>query len=329
MMTNFHRSRLFQCAAFGLVASAVSGCVVSKARYDEVRSQHQVEAEARADAQRQLATLQDQHKDALARLGMVESQLQASEAKLQDSRQDLDARAQALAEVEHEHEVTQRKHEDAEARVDQLREELARVATHLGTFAEERNRIAGERDQLSEQIDALSVRMAELEAKVIGSKVRSLLVRDISVALHAPLSKQVVRLGVTSDAVVLTTRADSLFVANKTSLTASGKKLITEIGEILQGRSEALELEELPAGRNSSGRVERLGAVAKQLAAAGVAAERVVFDARSAERDKAPSQTSDATERHLRIWIRNADKTPARAQSGHTAIEAAADDEAT
>ncbi len=320
MMTADHRFPFVRWATVGLVVSTVSGCVVSKASYDELRSQHQAEAEARADAQRQRAALEEQYKEALAKLSQLESQLAESESTLRESRDNLDSRGQALAEIEHEHAVTQRRYEEAETRVDQLREELTRVASHLGTFAEERNRIAGERDELSDQIDALSVRMAELEAKVIGSKVRSLLVRDVSVALHDSLAKQVVRLGVTSDAVVLTTRADAVFESKHPKLSASGKKLISTLGSVLQARSEVVELEELDDAAGS-GRVERLQAVAKHFGSVGVVGDRVRFVA--APSDGRPTKTESApSERRLRIWIRTSDEAPATAEQSHSALNA-------
>lgn len=305
--TPMRRSRAATVAL--LFGFTLSGCVVSKARYDELNAQHQAELTAHAEAQRRVAAIAEELRQTQAQLDQANGELQRERQSLEVTAKQLQTRAEELADIEHQYTVTQKEHEEANARVTQLREELARVATHLGSFAEERDELAGQRDQLATELAGLSSRLGDLEARIIGSKVRSLLVRDLSLALHREMTDQLVRLGVTSDAVVLTTRPDSLFARKSAQLTASGKRLLAHVGKTLKERTEVLQLEELSA--SPSGQDARMRAIAGALSSAGVPLERIVYETATAP--EAPSPGGASTEQRLRIWIRPA--TPAKASA--------------
>lgn len=310
MPTTIQMRSLTRAASTALVLSfTLSGCVVSKARYDELYAQHQAELTASTELQRRLAALSEELRQTQTRFEQANAELQRERQTLTQTEEKLQSRAAELADVEYQYSITQREHEEANARVTQLREELARVAEHLGSFAEQRDEVAGERDRLAGDLEALSARLGELESRIIGSKVRSLLVRDISLALHRQMSDQLVRLGVTSDAVVLTTRPDSLFVGKSNKLTVSGKRLLAHVGRALSERTEVLQLEELSAAQ-SSGREQRMRAVVGELSAAGIGSERIIIEAAP---DAQETQSDKASEQRLRIWVRPA--TPAKASA--------------
>jgi flagellar motor protein MotB len=317
-----------------LPLALLSSCVVSQGRYDTLAQQHQAEARARGEAVRKVALLENQ-------LDELQATLEKTEARAADeldrSRSDLEQRTETLAEVEYQHSLTQREREEASAQVTQLREELARVAAHLGAFAEARDELTKERDVLSKQIGEASDRLESLEAEMHRTKIRSILVRDVSLLLHRPLQDQTVKLGVTSDAVVLTTRTDALFAAKSTKLSAKGRRLVAQIGKALKARDEQIELQDLIVEGEPAERKTRLRAVADLLTEEGVAAERIALGRSSpveqgepkpgsksteeAKGDSTPSQQAapPAAESRVRLWIRPSGPQTSATRSGQAA----------
>jgi septal ring factor EnvC (AmiA/AmiB activator) len=305
----------------GLFSSPVAlGACVPKSQYEQLQSSYDAEAQARADSQRNLAALNDRYAALEAELKQVQAERETSQRELDSTMSRLNDSADKLAELQLEQSNTAREREEASERVEQLRDELSRIATHLATFAEARDQLSKERDDLKQRVEQLQDKASQLEAKALEVRHRFLLVRDLSVALHQPLDDKSLRLGVTTDAVALTTRTATLFAKRSTKLTPAGKRIVVAVAKVLKERNETLEIEELPAAGDPKVRLARLTSVAEVLAASGVKLERIAFDPPS-ERGE-PSK--DDGEQQIRLWIRDPAPTAMSAKDGPATASASA-----
>src|SRR5690606_11820272 len=122
-------------------------------------------------------------------------------------------------------------HKETSAMVEQLRDELARIATHMAELSQQRDTLNHEKEQLAEQLERDSSKLKTLEAQAKSARQRALVVRDLSLALQEPLKKESVRLDLREDRILVWTRSSTIFSRDSSKLSSDGKSFLTNMGK--------------------------------------------------------------------------------------------------
>jgi hypothetical protein len=255
-----------------VLATAAPGCVVSKAKYDEAVLRADDEARQSAELKRQLADLQQRSDAMSAELQRLTAEWQQSQGELHKTQLDVDNREKTLAELSYEQQQREREQEAAEETIDQLRKELARVATHIAELSEQRDALDEEKNALAEQLEQDSAKLQQFEK---GMRGRALVVRDLTLAISGPLQKEIVRLDMRGERVLVWTRSSTIFSRSSDKLTNDGKGLLGNMGKALASTSDLIEVEERGPVEKSGLRSKRLRVVGEALTKAGVDLGRV------------------------------------------------------
>ncbi|MEZ4226593.1 MAG: hypothetical protein R3B13_36940 [Polyangiaceae bacterium] len=263
-----------------LLLPLLAGCVVPQTRYEEARSAISVEQEA--------------HRSTLEQLSKVSNDLAKAEQALRTREQRLEEREQKIAEVSLAESVAVQEKESATDLVEQLRGELSRVADHLRAFADDKQR-------LGDALKAMTERAERLAAAEQSVATRAGLVRDLSLALHQPLTLGSLELGTHEGRVELLIPRDELgekpgAAANQSFVAlnrlASLRKELrfelvdaTALSEDAAGSPEGSTPESGSAKSDAAAPAVELSArVQRELVSRGVAAERISVGGRESAR---------------------------------------------
>jgi hypothetical protein len=255
--------------AFALGLLLTSACVPA-GRYRELHDAYKQETTAHRSTR--------ERADALAR------QADQLGARLTDAKTGLDQRASELDKLERlleqarlDLEVTNQERQRAVDLVEQLREELARVGDHLRAYSDEKV-------SLAKSLSEAEKKAAELAHLQQHAAERALVLRDLALVLHGPVSAGEVELALGERGAVLRVPATQLF--SGTELRASAKAYLLAVARVarLHGSSRVEVIERDPAASPLQ-RAERLKRVLDGLAKEGLSGNRV----RTEEADGTPT----------------------------------------
>jgi septal ring factor EnvC (AmiA/AmiB activator) len=256
---------------------ALSACVVPQARYDALATAHAAEQRKNKQQAGQVAALNAQLQKTQAAFAALEERLGEQGRELDEKQQALEARAASLAETEYQSSVTQSQREAAESLVDQLRQELARVAGHVASLSEAKEKISAERDDNARQLAEVRARLATLEVEANNALRHAELTRDLSVQLGALVQDKKLMLDVEPNALVVRIAASQLFEASTGALTASGKQLLGEVAKPLRARTLRVQISEWAPRRTKAERKVHIRQVAGALHSAGLELEQLTM----------------------------------------------------
>ncbi len=254
-----------------LVGTCASGCVVSKAKYDEAVLRADDQAQQAADLKRQLADLQQRADATTSELEQLRAAWQQSQGELEQTQVDVNTKDANLAELSYEHEQKVREHKETSAMVEQLRDELARIASHMAELSEQR-------DTLNEEKDKLAAQLETLDAQAKSARQRALVVRDLSLALQEPLKKESVRLDLREDRILVWTRSSTLFSKDGSKLTSDGKSFLANMGKALSASESVVAVEERGPIEKAGVRASRMRVIGEQFTKAGLSLGRVTLE---------------------------------------------------
>ncbi len=202
--------RLVTALLLLFVASAVSACMVPATRYDEARSALRVEQEA--------------NRRGAVSLYEVEQKVRSLQADLDKRQHKLERQGQKIAEAQLDKNVANKQRDNASQLVDQLRGELARVGDNLRSFADQKQKLA-------DALDAAQAREKRLEEVEHQAAERAMIVRDLSLLLHDPISTGAVELTMVDGRPVL--RIDSARVLAQKNILPQGQKLLSAVVRVI------------------------------------------------------------------------------------------------
>ena len=163
--------------------------------------------------------------------------------------------------------------DDAALIVDQLRGELGRVGDHLRAFSDQKNSLAA-------SLDAAEERLAGIQVVADGQNRLRLLVRDLTLAIHAPLVEGHVVLGADDQATTIRIPIGRGFDGDGGELHPEYKLLLRQIASVVAEYPElGVEIAELPTSgeRLPEELIVRLQRIADELQGGGLSYERGVF----------------------------------------------------
>ncbi len=172
-----------------VVLAQGAGCMVSKARYDELDAAMHVERDA--------------HRQTQARLYEIEQKLANLWAVLAEREQRLGQQENQLAESELNGVKAAQERDAAGDVVEQLRNDLARVGDHLKIFAEQKA-------ELEEALDSAEQRAKGIAAAERNAARSALVLRDLSRELKQPLGTGDAELDIDQGRPLVTARSDKL-----------------------------------------------------------------------------------------------------------------------
>jgi len=172
-----------------VVLAQGAGCMVSKARYDELETAFHVESEA--------------HRQTQARLYEIEQKLANLWAVLAEREQRLAQQENQLAESELNGVKSAQERDAAGDVVEQLRNDLARVGDHLKIFAEQKA-------ELEEALDSAEQRAKGIAAAERNAARSALVLRDLTRELKQQLGSGDAELDIDQGRPLVTVRSDKL-----------------------------------------------------------------------------------------------------------------------
>lgn len=255
------------------VASAVSACMVPATRYDEARSALGVEQEA--------------NRRGAARLYEVQQKVRSLQAELDRRQRKLDQQGQKVAEAQLDKNVANKQRDNASQLVDQLRGELARVGDNLRSFAEQKQKLA-------DALDAAQARETRLEEVEHQAAERAMIVRDLSLLLHDPISTGAVELTMLDGRPVL--RIDSAKVIGQKNVLPQGQKLLSAVVRVIglhAGSSVTIRERNPDVALSEEQETLRLRRLSDALAQQGLGSGRVTLDVDQNKLDVAQDAAAD------------------------------------
>jgi hypothetical protein len=157
------------------LSQVAPGCMVSKARYDELDTAFRMESEA--------------HRQTSARLYEIEQKLANLWAVLADREQRLAQYENQLAERELDANRAEQERQSTDGVVEQLRNDLARVGDHLRIFGEQKA-------SLEESLAAAEARAQRVAAAERNAAKSAIVLRDLTRELKQPLGAGEIELDV-------------------------------------------------------------------------------------------------------------------------------------
>ncbi len=269
--------RLATLLLLSFIASAACACVVPATRYDEARSALKVEQEA--------------NRRGAAKLYQVEQQVAALQADLDKRQQKLDQQDRQIAAAQLDKNVANKQRDNASQLVDQLRGELARVGDNLRSFAEQKQKLSDALDDA----EARAKRLREVEQQ---ASERALVVRDLSLLLHDPISTGAVELTMVDGRPVL--RMDSDKVLAPASILPGGQKLLSAVARVMalhKGSGATIRERNPAAGVSEEQETLRLRRLSDGLGAQGLGPERVTLDVDETKAGANDADTQDGSSR--------------------------------
>lgn len=272
-MSPIHKSVSF------LVALQLSGCVL-QARHADVQKQLAEATEARDAERRKGADLELQVAELEQTLTELRVRVAASDAALEGERE-------TLAEVRFESDVVEREREEAKRMSDQLLIELERVASHLKTFADDK-------EALARELESARDRLAVLALDERASQARFQTARQLTLALAEPLEKETLRLTLVDGNIALQFPTKAAFAGEGGELSESGRDVLAKAASVLEPLDLSVSVEQ-PEGAQS--RAERARSVSDALVAFGFPSERVIAEEGAAKEETATTDpaTDEAT----------------------------------
>jgi DNA repair exonuclease SbcCD ATPase subunit len=233
-------------------ALGAAGCMVPASRYEEARSAIVVEQEA--------------HRRTQDRLSQISRDLDRLHASLAEREKKVATLEGDLSEAQLSADVAGTERRFATEIVEQLRGELLRTGDHLRDMS-------GEKTKLAQALEAAESRAKKLAACEAAAADNAAIVRDLSVALHAPIHAGEVELVVVDGRAVL--RVASAELGGEV-MQETGRKVVAAIAAVTQTRADTrVSIRETGEGGGSEESAKRLRAVSEALVKAGLGAARV------------------------------------------------------
>ncbi len=233
-------------------ALGAAGCMVPASRYEEARSAIVVEQEA--------------HRRTQDRLSQISRDLERLHASLAEREKKIATLEGDLSEAQLSADVAGTERRFATEIVEQLRGELLRTGDHLRDMS-------GEKTKLAQALDAAEARAKKLAACEAAAADNAAIVRDLSVALHAPIHAGEVELVVVDGRAVLRVASSEL---GGEVVQETGRKVVAAIAAVTQTRADTrVSIREAGEGGGSEESAKRLRAVSEALVKAGLGAARV------------------------------------------------------
>ncbi len=267
-----HR-RIVTAAVLLFVASGLTACMVPATRYDEARSALRVEQEA--------------NRRGAAKLYHVEQKVRVLQAQLDKRQHQLEQQGQQIAAAQLDKNVANKQRDNASQLVEQLRGELARVGDNLRSFA-------AEKQKLADALDAAETREKRLQEVEKQASERALIVRDLSLILHDPISTGAIELTMVDGRPVL--RIDSAKVLAEKTILPQGQQLLSAVARVTALHAgSSVTIRELHPDSALSEEQEtlRLRRLSDALNGQGLHAGRVTLDV-DAPKSDAPQQIAAA-----------------------------------
>ena len=235
------------------------GCLVPEARYKQSVAALHAEMDA--------------HRRTLARLYEIETKLVELERSLAEREQLLARGEQRLAQAELDVEVMSKRREAADDVVDQLRNDLARVADHLQTFALQKA-------ELDEALDAAEARAERLAAAEREAANAAPVMRDLTLAFHESMTAGEIEVVLQEGRPVIAVPRARLIAPEGTALHAEAFKTLDGIVKVASRHPESrLRITDRgAAGESQNQAAIRLKRVADGLVGRGMPPERVAIE---------------------------------------------------
>jgi hypothetical protein len=262
--------------AFGLVAATgLTGCFVPESKYDQ--AVHTLRAE------------QSAHRETAERLYQMEQKLAYANGILEKEHAKLSAQETTLAQSELDVQVAATEREDASRMVDQLRGELARVGDHMRAFSEQKS-------NLETALVAAESRAAQLEQLERDFAIKSLLVRDLTFALHDDVGTGDAAISVIEGDVHVRLDAAKLFdgISLRPEQARALQRIAAAVGPV--GRTRVAVTEHPAEGYQPEDALVRLQGVADVLSESGIPFERVTLALPS---ERSAGEPTDGTDGDL------------------------------
>ena len=245
-----------------LLGAGSVGCV-AQSQYVETRDALVREQAGHHETVSQLASLG-------ADLKRLQEERDVAQAKLANQEAKLRAAEQLLAQLRLDVHRAAQEREAANELVEQLRTELGRVGTHLRAYSEQR-------DAVQASLEAAEAKLAELANVERDAAQRASMVRDLSVALHEPVSAGKLELVLVEGAPALRIDRHQFYRGPAFEEPApEGEAVLAAVAQVAMAHPEAtVQVSEVGTARDE-GQSSRLEGLSRRLVAQGVAASHVV-----------------------------------------------------
>jgi chemotaxis protein MotB len=197
-----------------LLLSAHSGCLVSKAQYEECL----------ADAAKARAVADAEHTDDAAKIQDLHERLAAADAAMQDR----DAKLSELSTASHN---VQAQLDEATAMNQQLRGELSRLGRDV-------DKVLTDRGTLAKALDDAKARLDELRKVQAAAEERAQLFRDFALRFKSLIDAKQLQVESPHGRLVLNLSGDLLFDEGRAEVRTVGKGVLMEIARALEAMSQ-------------------------------------------------------------------------------------------
>jgi hypothetical protein len=217
---------------------------------------------------------------------------------LHDRQEQVRLAEQKLAELELDVNVAAQEREEAVRLVEQLRGELGRVAGHLRAFSDQR-------DALQSALDAAEGRLHQLAEMEREAAQRSMLVRDLALALHRPVATGEVELAVVEGRPVLRVPTARVFPETSAEVVdPDGDALLAAVAQVASSHpGVSIHLTELGVVPGPEASAARLGEVSSRLVDHGVARSQILVAVPPTERAELAQAMGDAEPGRLELQL--------------------------
>jgi flagellar motor protein MotB len=253
------RSQRLRSAFVLLPATALAGCVVPQARYEEAQSSLSVEQAA--------------HRQTAQRLQEAEQRIRAADQEIRLREQKLETQQEQLAQSQLDMSNVSKDRQDAVMLVEQLRGELARVGDHLRSFSDQKS-------ELARELGEAEARLERLERIERGAVFRAEVVRDLSLAFHEALGVGEYELAVSEGRVVLRVPSTSVLEQSGAKLHSEADQILAPVASIIERRpgSQLSILETDGSEEQRSARTPRVARISGRLVELGIPEDRVTTE---------------------------------------------------